>query len=96
MELRGVSEEQVFAALDEQPVGLGTTRWWARVIGVHIDGRDVWVQLARDTPDSDETVILHLPSDTTVDDALVTLRKDDPWRSGSRVWRVVPSPRTHS
>ena len=34
-----------FTALDQRPLSVGTERWAAQVVGVHADGRDVWIQL---------------------------------------------------
>lgn len=34
-----------FAALDQRCFAVGTKRWTAQVVGIHVDGLDVWIQL---------------------------------------------------
>jgi hypothetical protein len=34
-----------FAALDQRCFAAGTERWTAQVVGIHVDGFDVWIQL---------------------------------------------------
>lgn len=82
------SEEAVFAALDAQPIGSGPTAGVTRVVGVHIDGRDVWVQLAIEDG-VEGSVILHLMADATIDDALTALRAAESRESFGAVLEVA-------
>jgi hypothetical protein len=34
-----------FAALDQKPLSIGVERWLTQVVGVHLDGDDVWIQV---------------------------------------------------
>ena len=34
-----------FAALDHRWFSVGAERWLTQVVGVHVDGHDVWIQL---------------------------------------------------
>ena len=65
-------ERLIFAALDQQRIGDDTDAWVAYVMGVHVSGRDVWIQVARDDRGA-ETIILHLLADSTSDDLLFSV-----------------------
>ncbi len=34
-----------FAALNQKPLSIGAERWLTQVVGVHLDGDDVWIQV---------------------------------------------------
>jgi hypothetical protein len=48
-----------FAALDQRCFGVGTARWTAQVVGIHVDGFDVWIQLER-AGDPLRSLVLHV------------------------------------
>jgi hypothetical protein len=60
------------AALDLQTVGDGDNRWVVHVVGVHTDGRTLWVQIAP-RPDGTDSVILKLSMWATARHALAAL-----------------------
>ncbi len=64
-------------ALDNQAVGTGAASWCVQVLGVHVDGPEVWVQIARND-DADDAVLLHLFPGATADDALAALAMTRP------------------
>lgn len=66
-------ERRIFAALDQQRIGDDGDAWVAYVMGVHVSGRDVWIQVAKDDRGA-ETIVLHLSADTTSDNLLFSLR----------------------
>ena len=62
-----------FRALDQRRIKAGTQIWVAHVMGIHAEGREIWVQIARG--DSlDKSLVLHLSGWTTVSQAISAIR----------------------
>jgi hypothetical protein len=61
-----------FAALDQRPLGSGSSRWVAQVLAVHTERDGLWVQLAP-SDDPCATVVLHVSPATHLDEALNAL-----------------------
>jgi len=73
-------EAHVFQELDNQRIGLGPDSWVALVLGVHIVGREGWVQVAsKDRPS--QSVVVHLWAGTTPRDVKLALLN----------WRQTPA-----
>ena len=58
-----------FSAFDQKLVAVGAERWIAQVVGIHVDGPDLWIQLAA-AADPSRSAVLHITSGMRVDDAL--------------------------
>ena len=83
--------DEVFAVLDDQVIGTGQRCWVVRVIGIHHDGHDRWIQIARE--DDPGGFVLHLPAGATPHDAIATLQT---LPSLPAAWpRIVHVPLTH-
>jgi hypothetical protein len=76
------------AALDLQPVGEGPDAWIVHVLGVYNDGRDVWMQVARDAAGTGG-VVLRLSLHATVRHALAALASPVPTDSHPHVVSVM-------
>jgi hypothetical protein len=63
--------QSLASALDLQTVGKGADRWTVHVLGVHSDGRSLWIQIA--TGLADDSVTLKLSSRATARHALAVL-----------------------
>jgi hypothetical protein len=75
------SLDKLFSALDGRP----TDGPPARVLGIHDDGREWWIQVARGD-DSSNTVVLRLSRFATVIHAAAALRRwDSPAADAPRV-----------
>lgn len=62
-----------YQALDHRPLMVGTQRWPALVTGIHVDGGDLWIQIARaDHPD--ENLVVHVAPGTSVDRVTAAVR----------------------
>lgn len=62
-----------FRVLDRRRIKAGTQFFVARVTGIHSDGRELWVQIARgDSPD--RSIVLHLSGWTTLDQAMSAMK----------------------
>jgi hypothetical protein len=48
-----------FTALDQRVVAVGAERWMAQVVGIHVDGPDLWIQLAA-AGDPSRSAVLHV------------------------------------
>lgn len=64
--------ETVAAELDLQAVGDGANAWVVHVLGVHMDGRQLWVQIAPN-PEGNPSFLLRLSPLATARHALATL-----------------------
>jgi hypothetical protein len=64
--------EWLASALDLQTVGNGANRWTVRVLGVHSDGRTLWIQIATGL-EADDSVTLKVSSRATARHALAAL-----------------------
>jgi hypothetical protein len=66
-----------FAALDQRQIGTGPRTWVVQVLGVHGGDDDLWVQIAPSV-DPGATIVLHLSSETPVEEALRALEHRAP------------------
>jgi hypothetical protein len=64
--------DELIAALDHHRFGDGIGAV-VYVLGVHTDGRDVWIQIAL-REDGRDNLVLHLLPDATAEDARATLQ----------------------
>jgi hypothetical protein len=80
----------IFDALDGRQVGKGDETWTLQVEGVHDDGRDLWIQVARQESPVD-SLVLRLSPWATVRHALVALSAFDPFQDAAypRIVRVM-------
>jgi hypothetical protein len=69
--------DQWFAALDQRQIGTGPRTWVAQVLGVHGGDDDLWVQIAPSV-DPGATIVLHLSSATSLEEALRALEHRAP------------------
>jgi hypothetical protein len=65
--------EELIAALDRYRVGDSAGGNRVYVLGVHTDGRDLWIQVAL-REDGRDNLVLHLPPEATAQDAVATLQ----------------------
>jgi hypothetical protein len=70
--------DQLIAALDQQQIGDGVGAWVAEVLGVHSDGRDLWVQVAR-AHEPGQSLILRMSIHATAQHAIAALMKMEPF-----------------
>lgn len=49
--------DHFFEALDLQRVGEGAHQWVVHVLGLHTDGRNLWIQVAPDSHGADSLVV---------------------------------------
>lgn len=70
-----------FQMLDQRQIDVGNRRRTARVIGIHTEGNEVWIQLATGRG-QDRNLVLHLSSWTTVDQVVAAM-KTKPLERGS-------------
>ena len=64
--------ENLVAALDLQPIEGGGNRWIVHVLGIHSDGRNLWVQLGPHD-DGTQSIVLRLSRHATARHALAAL-----------------------
>jgi hypothetical protein len=60
------------AELDQQHIGDATNRWIVHVLGVHNDGRHLWIQIAPNA-DGTQSFVLRLSMSATARHALAAL-----------------------
>lgn len=81
--------DALFAALDGRRVRDGVTTTTARVLAIHDDGRDWWIQFARGC-DLDASEILRLSRCASISQASAALDEPPPaWLSWPRVTTVM-------
>lgn len=61
-----------FAALDGRSLGEGSDSWTVQVVGMHVDGSDLWIQL-QSAVDPTQGFVLHVIRGTSWYDAVSTL-----------------------
>lgn len=81
------AEEWLFENLDHRRVGDGDDGWVVCVVGVHVDGDTIWVQVAKDDRD-DDTIVVRMERGTKVADVVASLKHAD-----SISARVIAVPR---
>ena len=79
-----------FRALDQRRIDAGTRGWIAHVMGIHFDGREIWIQIApRGAPE--HSLVLHLSGWTTIDQAIAAIKARSPEHAfHPRVISVMP------
>ena len=63
-----------FSALDHRRFGVGQNRWTAVVAGIHVLGRDVWIQV-QSARNKHRSCTVHITSETSLQDALGELER---------------------
>ena len=80
-----------FRALDQRRIDAGTQCWIAHVMGIHLDGREIRIQIATgDAPE--KSLVLHLSGWTTIDQAIAAMKaRPVEHDSYPRVISVIPT-----
>jgi hypothetical protein len=80
-----------FQMLDHRQIDVGNRRYTARVVGIHTEGNEVWIQLETGRG-QDRNLVLHLSSWTTVDQVIAAM-KTKSLESGSypQIITVIPT-----
>jgi hypothetical protein len=92
----GQPERQVhawIAALDQRCVCNESMSWVIYVLGVHVDGGKIWIQISRDG-DPDDTLVLRVPPEASTADALAALASA-PHATESQPF-IIDAPATHA
>jgi len=62
-----------FQTLDQRQIDVGTRRWTARVMGIHLDGQEAWIQIAAGRA-QEKNLVLHLSGWTTIDQVVAAMK----------------------
>jgi len=62
-----------FQTLDHRQIDVGTRRWTARVMGIHLEGQEAWIQIAAGRA-QEKNLVLHLSGWTTVDQVVAAMK----------------------
>jgi len=62
-----------FQTLDHRQIDIGTRRWTARVMGIHLDGQEAWIQIATGRA-QEKNLVLHLSGWTTMDQVVAAMK----------------------
>jgi len=62
-----------FQTLDQRQIDIGTRRWTARVMGIHLDGQEAWIQIAAGRA-QEKNLVLHLSGWTTIDQVVAAMK----------------------
>jgi hypothetical protein len=62
-----------FQTLDHRQIDVGKRRWTARVMGIHLDGREAWIQIAAGRA-QERSLVLHLSGWTTIDQVIAAMK----------------------
>jgi len=62
-----------FQTLDHRQIDVGTRRWTARVMGIHLDGQEAWIQIAAGRA-QEKNLVLHLSGWTTIDQVVAAMK----------------------
>jgi hypothetical protein len=65
--------ERWFHALHQREIDTETDEWVAQVAGIHLDGQEIWIQIAAGDGPA-EMLLLHVSAWTTVDQAIAALK----------------------
>ena len=79
-----------FRALDHRWIEVGASHWLGLVTGIHVDGHDLWIQLAH-ADDPVQGLVIHISQAATLDGVRATVPA---WRPQDAHPRVVSV--THS
>jgi hypothetical protein len=67
-----------FTAIDHLQIGTGASSWIAQVVGIYVDGPDLWVQVSpTDAPVN--TLVLRVSEASPIDAATMALRDGCRW-----------------
>jgi hypothetical protein len=66
--------ERWFHALHQREIDTDTDEWVAQVAGIHVDGQEIWIQIAAGEGPGEEMLLLHVSAWTTVDQAIAALK----------------------
>jgi hypothetical protein len=80
-----------FHTLDHRQINVGRRRWTARVIGIHLEGTEAWIQIAAGRAQQ-PSLVLHLSGWTTIDQVMAAMKArsvDD--RAYPRIISVLPT-----
>jgi len=75
-----------FYALDRRRIVTGMRSWIMHVTGIHLDGREVWIQIAPGRT-RDRGLVLHASEWTTIDQAIAAVTAGPP--EGDHYPRVI-------
>ena len=62
-----------FQTLDHRQIDIGARRWTARVMGIHLDGHEAWIQIATGRA-QEKNLVLHLSGWTTMDQVVAAMK----------------------
>ena len=80
-----------FQTLDQRQIDVGKHRWTARVMGIHLDGKEAWIQIAAGRA-QDRNLVLHLSGWTTIDQVVAAMKtRSLESTSYPQVIRVIPT-----
>ena len=77
-----------YRALDYRRITVGTQYWLALVSGIHVHGNNLWIQISR-ADNSDESLVLHVSRETSIDSAIAAVRAWAPLDPECRVIHVT-------
>lgn len=61
-----------FSALDQRSLAVGAERWLTQVVGVHVEGSDVWIQL-QSLPEQLQDFTIRVRPEMTIDDVVTAV-----------------------
>ena len=61
-----------FSALDQRSLAVGADRWLTQVVGVHVEGGEVWIQL-QSLPEELQDFTIRVGPEMTVDDVVTAV-----------------------
>ena len=62
-----------FETLDQRQIDVGARRWTAQVTGIHLDGKEAWIQIAAGRS-PEKSLVLHLSGWTTIDQVVAAMK----------------------
>lgn len=62
-----------FQTLDQRRIDVGKRRCTARVMGIHLDGMEAWIQIAAGRA-QERNLVLHLSGWTTIDQVVAAMK----------------------
>ena len=62
-----------FQTLDQRRIDVGKRRWTARVTGIHLEGKEAWIQITAG-PAQEKNLVLHLSGWTTIDQVMAAMK----------------------
>ena len=80
-----------FQTLDQRRIDVGKRRWTARVMGIHLEGKEAWIQIAAG-PAQEKNLVLHLSGWTTIDQVMAAMKtRSLESTSYPRIISVIPT-----